>query len=177
MRSKTIVSVLVGLFGSIASVIGFIAIFYPSLFNFETKDPEKLSTLLAKQKDIDELEKFLTKNRGMFVYLEIGVCLNTPEKSCPKIQQNERGLSVDFPSCEPSDHHVPFHIVLHEEPSSPDTFMTLDQRKQCVREGLEGDGNLVAAKYFYVPREFTRWAEGEKEWVLVPSSEREAFSR
>ncbi|THJ36179.1 hypothetical protein E8K88_02635 [Lampropedia aestuarii] len=177
MKLKTIASVAAGTFGLLASTVGLIAVFFPSMLNLEKKAPEQLQTLIAKESDVLELETFLRKNVGRYVYLDLGICINYPENACPKIRQDAYGIDVQ--GCGNSTKYDSLSINPHSDTSDPIFLQTGDLRDQCVWKEFDhaSDGELVAAGYFYVPNNFENFPEGFQHWHINRSTEEIALGK
>lgn len=63
--------------GFIATALGIIAVFFPSLFNLEKKTMEEINIFIKSQSDIDKLRSAIEKNRGKLVKLDVTYCYNT----------------------------------------------------------------------------------------------------
>ena len=57
--------------GIVASVVGFIAIFFPSLFNLETKKIDEYTATLSTKEDAQKLYNFLEKHQNAIVKLDL----------------------------------------------------------------------------------------------------------
>lgn len=59
------------IFGIIASIVGFVAVFFPSLFNLETKKIDEFVGEIKKDEDAYKLFTFLKEHQGRIVKINI----------------------------------------------------------------------------------------------------------
>lgn len=96
--------------GFIATALGIIAVFFPSLFNLEKKTMEEINIFIKSQSDIDKLKKAIEKNSEKLVKLDISYCygaynsvaeynLNTPfyDKDGAATEIDERCINLGEP--------------------------------------------------------------------------------
>lgn len=62
--------------GFVASAVGLIAVFFPSVFNLEKKSIAEKAMFIRTKQDMDKLWEFLSKNANKPVRLDIGYCFN-----------------------------------------------------------------------------------------------------
>ncbi|MGX3046106.1 hypothetical protein [Helicobacter sp. T3_23-1056] len=80
--------------GFIASAVGLIAVFFPSVFNLEKKSIAEKAMFIRTKQDMDKLWEFLSKNANKPVRLDIGYCFN-PKRA--EIELKQERPSYDTP--------------------------------------------------------------------------------
>ena len=81
--------------GFVASAVGLIAVFFPSVFNLEKKSIAEKAMFIRTKQDMDKLWEFLSKNENKPVRLDIGYCFN-PKRA--EIELKEEKPSYYTPS-------------------------------------------------------------------------------
>lgn len=76
--------------GFVASAVGLIAVFFPSVFNLEKKSIAEKAMFIRTKQDMDKLWEFLSKNANKPVKLDIGYCFN-PKRAEIKLKEEKTG--------------------------------------------------------------------------------------
>ncbi|AKD39642.1 TPA: hypothetical protein ACPDTQ_000939 [Pasteurella multocida] len=91
MKVKFHAKIIIGsIFSFVSAIVGFIAIFFPDLFNLQKEKIEKYSSFIYSEDDAREFETFIHNNDGKIISIDIAYCTQNANDSNPIVKENNQ---------------------------------------------------------------------------------------
>jgi hypothetical protein len=170
-KIKNVFIVLSTILGTIATILGIVAVFYPDLLNLEKNQIKSFSMESKTEKDAQALDKFLEENKNKIVKLEISVC-SIIDSKCPLITTENNHLSFKAFMTDDNDNEICNIKSLGEgiafyfsKSDNDNNVWGWEKHAECSNNNHFG--LYIVDGYFLVP-EVAGWGMGWTEWMLTP---------
>lgn len=158
------------LLGAIASIIGFIAIFLPNIFNLQKNRIQTLTLQVENPDDKHLIYEFLTKNKRKIVKLDISTC-RIRQDECPSIVFEDGVITFtnnyDGDDCAAGDHSNGGIVFFFDQ-----TGLEWYKFEPCVSNAHEGVNRISG--YFLAP-DGAGFGQGWSEWLLSSVPEKDVL--